>query len=356
MRGEIRIGNLSVGAGQPCVFIADIGANHDGNYERAVSLIHQAAAASADIVKFQHFRADHIVSQFGFDSLKMKLSHQHQWKQSVYDVYKSASLSWEWTESLAEVAREVGIEFMSTPYDLAAVDHLDTFVPAYKVGSGDIPWDAMLLHVASKNKPILLATGASSIGEVQHAADLILEQTTELILMQCNTNYTGASDNFEHVHLNVLKTYRAMYPDCLLGLSDHTPGHAAVLGAIALGAVAIEKHFTDDTTRVGPDHGFALDPIAWREMVDRSRELEAALGCGRKFVAENEEETVIVQRRCLRAARPMDQGHVLREDDIDVLRPSPPDGIEPNRIEEMIGKPLRRSIEASSHLTWDDIA
>ncbi len=120
--------------------------------------------------------------------------------------------------------------------------------------------------------------------------------------MQCNTNYTGSKENFKYVNLNVLKTYAAMYPDLILGLSDHTPGHAAVLGAVALGARVVEKHFTDDNLREGPDHAFALDPIAWADMVENTRQLEMALGSADKSVAENEQETVVLQRRCLRAA------------------------------------------------------
>jgi N-acetylneuraminate synthase len=149
---------------------------------------------------------------------------------------------------------------------------------------------------------VLLATGAASIGDVQKAVHTVLAKNPHLVLMQCNTNYTGSKENFKYVNLNVLKTYAAMYPDLILGLSDHTPGHAAVLGAVALGARVVEKHFTDDNLREGPDHAFALDPIAWADMVENTRQLEMALGSADKSVAENEQETVVLQRRCLRAA------------------------------------------------------
>ena len=130
--------------------------------------------------------------------------------------------------------------------------------------------------------------------------------------MQCNTNYTGSIENFRHIHLNVLRTYRALFPDAVLGLSCHTPGHATVLGAVALGARVVEKHFTDDTRRDGPDHAFSMTPATWREMVDRTRELEYALGSAEKNVCGNEQETVVVQRRCLRAARDLAAGTVDR--------------------------------------------
>ena len=129
--------------------------------------------------------------------------------------------------------------------------------------------------------------------------------------MQCNTNYTGSLENFSHINLNVLKTYASMWPDVVLGLSDHTPGHATVLGAVALGARAVEKHLTDDRNREGPDHRFSMDPSGWRDMVDRTRELERALGSGDKRVAGNERETVVIQRRCLRAARDIAAGEII---------------------------------------------
>jgi sialic acid synthase SpsE len=175
-------------------------------------------------------------------------------------------------------------------------------------------------------------------------------------LMQCNTNYTGNSENFRYVQLNVLRTYACLYPDLVLGLSDHTPGHAAVLGAVALGAHAIEKHFTDDRLREGPDHGFALDPISWREMVERTRELEYALGSGEKVVQPNEMDTVVIQRRCLRAAHDLPTGTLLARSDIEPLRPAPRDGIFPNELASVIGRTVRREIKQGDYLKWTDLA
>ena len=146
--------------------------------------------------------------------------------------------------------------------------------------------------MANYNKPILMATGASELGEITELMAKVEKINKNIVLMQCNTNYTASLDNFKYIELNVLKEYRKKYPDIVLGLSDHTPGHATVLGSIALGARVIEKHFTDSNERPGPDHAFAMTPDTWREMVDRTRELEAALGSHEKFVADNEKETV----------------------------------------------------------------
>jgi N-acetylneuraminate synthase len=159
-----------------------------------------------------------------------------------------------------------------------------------------------------------------------------------------------------HVHLRVLETFRKKYPGMILGLSDHTPGHATVLGSVALGARVIEKHFTDDTKRVGPDHGFSMDPRTWRDMVDRTRELEAALGSTDKFVAENEMDTVVVQRRAIRAARDIPQGNQIDATDLEVLRPCPPDGIPPYELERIIGRTSARAIGRGEHVRWTDLA
>ena len=298
---EIRIGRQSVGIGHPTYFIADIAANHDGSLARAKDLIYLAKEAGADAAKFQHFKAETIVSDYGFATLGGQMSHQASWKKPVFEVYQDASVDLGWTPVLKETCDEAGITFFTTPYAFDLVDHVDPFVSAYKIGSGDITWTAMIEYIAARGKPCLLASGAATLDEVMRAATAILAINPDLVLMQCNTNYTASLENFKYINLNVLKTYRDMYPDVILGLSDHTPGHAAVLGAVSLGATVIEKHFTDDNSRTGPDHKFAMNPRSWRDMVDRARELEAALGTGIKRIEENELDTVVVQRRSIRA-------------------------------------------------------
>lgn len=350
----LKIGEKTIGESNPTYFIADIAANHDGELDRAVALIHLAAESGADAAKFQHFRAPKIVSKFGFET-GPQLSHQSKWKRSVYEVYQSASVPWEWTASLKKACDAAGIHFFSSPYDMEAVDMLDEYVPAFKIGSGDITWIEALEHIARKGKPVLLATGASDLGDVQRAVDAILSINQDLLLMQCNTNYTGSTENFRYVKLKVLETFAAMYPELVLGLSDHTPGHAAVLGAVALGARAIEKHFTGDRGREGPDHPFSLDPAAWRDMVDRTRELEYAMGDGNKIVEPNEKDTVVIQRRCLRAARDLNVGTVIQKGDLEALRPAPRDGIFPYQENLAIGRKLLRDLKQGDYPKWTDL-
>jgi N-acetylneuraminate synthase len=352
---ELQIGKTLIGDNHPTWFIADIAANHDGSLERALHLIHLAAEAGADAAKFQNFRGPEIVSDYGFSHMNAQVSHQAKWKKSVTQVYDEASVPFEWTPILKEECDKVGITYFSSPYDFDAIDMLDPFVPAYKIGSGDITWIEACLRMARKGKPVLLATGASTIGDVQRAVDAILPVNPQLVLMQCNTNYTATDGNFDNIHLNVLKTYRLMWPDLILGLSDHTHGHATVLGAVALGARVVEKHFTDDNHREGPDHAFAMNPESWAEMVTATRQLERAMGSANKTIAENEHDTVVVQRRCLRAAQDIKAGQTLTREMIDVLRPATPGAIMPYDIEQVVGLTARQDIPAGQELRWTQL-
>jgi sialic acid synthase SpsE len=345
------IGGRRIGPGSPTYFIADIAANHDGSLSRALDLVALAHEAGADAAKFQHFRAPRIVSDYGFSHLGGPLSHQASWKKSVFETFRDASISWDWTPQIAERCAKVGIHFFSSPYDFEAVDHLEPYVPAYKIGSGDVTWGEMISYIAGKGKPVLLATGASTLEEVIAAVETVRKVNPQLLLMQCNTNYTAASENFAHISLNVLKTYAALFPGVELGLSDHSAGHVTVLGAVALGACAIEKHFTDDNSREGPDHPFSMNPKTWREMVDRTRELEAALGTAVKKIEDNERQTAIAQRRCLRAGRSLKAGEVIARESIDVLRPAPPDSLRPGQESLIVGRRARRDIEQGEHFT-----
>ena len=321
-------------------FVADLAANHDGSLQRAKDLIALAKESGADAVKFQHFLADKIVSDRGFRSLGSQLGHQARWEKPVFEIYRQYECDRNWTEELYETAKREDVVFMTSPYDFDAVDMLDPYLPAYKIGSGDITWLAFLEKVASKGKPVLMAAGASTMNETVRAVDTLLTGNRRIVLMQCNTNYTADPSNFQHINLNVLRTFARRYPMMPLGLSDHTHGHTTVLGAIALGARVIEKHFTDDNARKGPDHQFALNPRTWREMVVAANELQDALGDGIKRVEENETATVMLQRRCIRAARDIKFGERITNDMVEVLRPAPPNAFEPHCIDDLLGKAL----------------
>ncbi len=351
----LEIEGKKIGSGYPTYFIADIAANHDGDLNKAIDLIHLCAEAGSDAAKFQHFTAATIVSDVGFKSLGNQQSHQASWKKSVFEVYDDASINRDWTQTLSKECKKAGISFFTSPYSKELVDEVDTFMPAYKIGSGDISWKEIIRYIASKNKPYFLASGASSMDDVVEAVEAACEINPQFSLMQCNTNYTGSLENFRHIQLNVLNSFKQMYPGMVLGLSDHTPGHTTVLGAVALGASAIEKHFTSNTNQDGPDHGFSMDPVTWKEMVDRTRELELSLGNGVKRVEENELETAVLQRRSIRAKIDLSIGEKITNENTEALRPCPKDALKPNELENILGKKVSIEIKAGEHIKWKDL-
>ena len=240
----------------------------------------------------------------------------------------------------------------SAPYDFEAVDLMEELgVDFYKIGSGDITWHEMLEYIAKKNKPMILATGASTLAEVDEAVKII-EATgnRDLILLQCITNYPS---KIASANLNVLKTYQKRF-DIITGYSDHAPTDIVPLGAVALGAKVIEKHFTLNKKDKGPDHPHSMEPAEFASMVKRIRQLEAAAGSEDKQVVEEESETVIVQRRGLYAKRVIKAGEPLTAGDIDVLRPAL--GILPKFKSSITGKKAKRTIGAGEPIRWEDLA
>jgi len=340
----IKINKSIISKNSKTYFIADIGANHDGKLKRAKKLIKLAASAGANAAKFQHFKADTIVNKFQFDKTK-KSAHQSKWKSSVYEVYKKASIDNNWNQSLKKECKKYNIDFLTSPYDLNYIDDVNKYIPAFKIGSGDITWLESLVKIAKKKKPVILATGASSFEDVVRATKTILRYNKKLVLMQCNTNYNAEEKNFNYINLNVLKLYKKKFnKNVILGLSDHTPGHSVVLGAIALGAKVIEKHFTDDNLRNGPDHKFAMNPKTWEEMVIEARRLEKALGDGIKRVEYNEKESYFVQRRGVYTTKKIKKGAILKNKDFINLRPYVKNSLSPNNIKNLIGKKINRNL------------
>ncbi|MDD9918073.1 MAG: N-acetylneuraminate synthase family protein, partial [Rhodospirillaceae bacterium] len=206
-------GRFKVGPDHPTYFIADVAANHDGDLERAKDLIHLCAEAGANAAKFQNFKAETIVSDYGFRSLGGQQSHQASWEESVYDVYDAAALPMEWTQDLQATCEKANIDYFTAPYDLQMLDALSEYVAAWKLGSGDITWLESIERMAADGKPLFMATGAADMDEVDRAMAAARKHTDKICLMQCNTNYTGSLENFRHIALNVLKSYAQRYPE-----------------------------------------------------------------------------------------------------------------------------------------------
>lgn len=347
---EIKIGSRIIGLSHPTYVIAEIGANFDGSIEKAKRLIDAAKDCGADCAKFQTFTAEKIVSDAGFK--KMTLHGVHgSWGRSVYDVFKDVEFPHEWHKEISDYCKKVGIDFSTSPYDKEAVDLCQKLdVPFIKIGSGDITWLSMLEYIAKKGKPMMLATGDATLAEIDEAVRTVLATgNNQLVLMQCVTNYPS---KLESANIRVIEAYQKMY-NIITGYSDHAPGSVVALGAVALGARVIEKHFTLDKNDKGPDHPHSMEPSEFSFMVKSIRELEKSLGTSYKQVVEEEAETVFVQRRGLCAKRKINEGTVINPEDIDVLRPAL--GIPPKFEKTIIGKIAANTILQGEPICWGDI-
>ena len=339
MMENFYIGKKKVGKNCPTYFIADIAANHDGNLDKALELINKSAEAGADAAKFQHFSAETIVSDYGFKSLGSQQSHQASWTKSVFEVYKDASIPLEWTSKLKKECEKNNIEFLTSPYSIELVDFVNPYLEAFKIGSGDITWHEIIEHIAKKGKPYIIATGASNDDDVNEVILKASKINNKICIMQCNTNYTANDDNFKYINLNVLKTFRKKFPSAILGLSDHTFGHETVLGAVTLGARVVEKHFTDNNNRSGPDHKFALEPDELASMIKSIRMAEKANGDGIKKIHQVEEELRDFAVRSVQAIKDITIGEKFSEKNVSLLRPgNQKSGAEARFFENVLGK------------------
>jgi len=346
----IKIGQRLVGEGQPTYFIADIGANFDNDLEKAKKLALVAKESGADVVKFQSFLSSKIVSGPSFAKMKLKGIHG-TWQKPIEEVFKEVEFPREWHKELFDYCRKIGVAFSSSPYDFEAVDLLDELgVDFFKIGSGEITWPEMLKYIAKKGKPMVLATGDSTLAEVDEAVRIIEETgNNNLVLLQCITNYPS---KIESANINVLKTYQTAF-NVITGYSDHSPGDIVVLGAVALGAKVIEKHFTLSKKDKGPDHPHSMEPQEFKQMVEKVRLLEKALGSTRKEVVKEEAETVIVQRRSLHANKDIKKGEIIKKEDIIELRPAV--GILPKYKEIVVGRRAKTDINRYEAIYWENV-
>jgi N-acetylneuraminate synthase len=347
---EIKIGDKTIGKGHPVYIIAEIGANFDGDINKAKLLILEAKKAGADCAKFQSFLSEKIVSQKGFSKMDLKGVHG-TWGKPISEVFRNAEFPRKWHKEISDYCKEVGIHFSTSPYDIEAVDICENLgVPFIKIGSGDITWLEMLEYISKKGLPMFLATGDSTLAEIDEAVKVI-ESTgnDKLVLMQCITNYPS---KIESANINVLKTYQRCF-DILTGYSDHSPGSIVAMGSVALGATVIEKHFTLKNDDEGPDHPHSMNVSDFSTMVKSIRELESALGTSRKKVVEEESETVIVQRRSLYAKKFIPAGKVIELEDVTELRPAL--GIAPKFKKLVVGRIAKENVEENDPIYWNQI-
>jgi N-acetylneuraminate synthase/N,N'-diacetyllegionaminate synthase len=346
---KVKIGNKLIGEEEPCFIIAEAGVNHNGSVEQAKKLIDAAKDAEADAVKFQTFNAEKVVIE---KAEKAEYQKETTGGGTQYGMLKNLELSEEDFKELADYAKKAGILFLSSPFDKESVDLLDGInVPAFKIASGEITNFPLLKHIAKKEKPIILSTGMSTLGEVEEALNVIRSEGAEdVILLHCVSDYPAS---IEDVNLRAMETLKQAFR-IPVGFSDHTLGITMPIAAVAMGACVIEKHFTLDRTLPGPDHSFAIEPDELREMERGIREVEKARGGGIKEKSELEsEEMYIKARRSIHAKVNIPKGTKIKKDMLIIKRPGY--GIKPKFIDMVVGREAKKDIKADGWITWDAV-
>ena len=315
------------------IIIAEAGVNHNGDYDRAVAMIHAAKAAGADYVKFQTAVPELVIS-----SVAPKAEYQKETtgaEESQLEMCRKIHLRLEDYAPLAEICREVGIGFMSTPFDLVSIDCLAPLGMDYwKIPSGEITNLPYLRKIARKGGKVILSTGMSELCEVEAALEVLEDNgigRADVALLHCNTQYpTPMCD----VNLRAMEQLAALHPSAV-GYSDHTVGIEVPVAAVAMGAHIIEKHFTLDRNLPGPDHKASLEPAELASMVSAIRNIELAIGSGEKHVSDSERPNIVVARKSIVAATDIRKGDLLTENNITVKRPG--NGISPMKWDAVLG-------------------
>lgn len=349
--GSFRIGERTVGPGHPTYVIAEAGANHNRDLDTALELIEVAADAGADAVKFQTYRAEGMYSRHTPMMTYLRDADLVDDQESVWDLIKRVEIPWEWHQDLARAARARGLDFLSTPFEEAAVDLLESVaVPAYKIASYEITHLPLIEHCAKTGKPLLLSTGMASLGDIERALDTAnAAGCQDVMLLHCAISYPP---RFADLNLRAIETLQQAF-GVPIGWSDHTMGHTADVAAVTLGACAIEKHYTLNRDQPGPDHGFAVEPDELADMVTAVREAEAALGSTVKRRTDAEAELYRLARRSLVAARRIPAGQRISEQDLAVKRPG--FGIAVHERDIVLGHTATRDIDEDEVLTWDHL-
>ena len=330
-----------------CFVVAEAGVNHGGKLERAIELIDKAADAGADAVKFQTYRADKLVTK---TAPRFWDYHEDEGKTQHEAYSELDKFDWKHYPRLLKECEKRGLEFLSTPFDFEAADYLDEIgMPAFKVASSDLTYLPYLKHIARKGKPILLSTGASTLGEIEEAVNAIMgEGNDQIVVMQCTLKYPTRP---EDANLRIIETYKRLWPELEVGLSDHTLGTTAPALAVSLGAKVVEKHYTlDHDLKGNADHWLSVDPEQLEDMVIRIRETELMMGTGKKRVFGCEAETRKYDKRSIVSNKDIFRGQVIKRDDLICKRPGT--GIEPKFMDILVGRIATQDIKKDTTITW----
>jgi N-acetylneuraminate synthase len=346
---NIEFDGLEIGPGRPCAIIAEAGVNHNGSTETALLMVDAAADCGADVIKFQSFNTDALITPAAPKSAyQLKTTARYE---SQRDMLKRLELGKTAHQRLFERARERGIRFLSSPFDEASADMLESIgVGAFKLASGAITNLPLLEHVARKQRPVILSTGMSGLDEVEDAMRVFRRAGNDRIaLLHCVSNYPARP---EDCNLRAMRALELAF-DAPAGFSDHTMGVETALAAVALGACIIEKHFTLDRSMPGPDHAASVEPDGLRALIAGARIVEAALGDGSKKPVARESENRATGRVSLVARVHIPAGTILSQEHLCCKRPG--SGISPMMLDKLVGRRTRTEIGANTLLEWSQL-
>ena len=349
MNKNFMIGNKLVGENAPAFIVAEISANHNQDFQRAVEIIHAAKEAGADAVKLQTYTADTIT--IDSDEPYFLIKEGTIWDgMTLYKLYQEAYTPWEWQPRLMEEANKLGLECFSSPFDFTSVEFLDSLnVPAYKIASYEINDIPLIRKIAKLKKPIIFATGIAYPSDIERALSVCKEEGNEnIILLKCVSSYPTP---YEQVNLRVIPTLSQTY-DCICGISDHTMGTIVSAGSIPLGAKMIEKHLTLSRKDGGPDSSFSMEPDEFSTLVKEVRILEKALGSA-EYVLTDTQKLEHGGSRSLFVVKDIQPGETLTPDNIRSIRPG--NGLHTMYYEEVLGKVSKGFLKKGTPLSWEMI-
>ena len=347
MNKEIRIGKHTISESSPVFIVAELSANHNHDYGRAIELIHAAKEAGADAVKLQTYTADTITIDCDDDCFQ--INEGTIWDgTTLYKLYSEAYTPWEWQPRLKEEAEKLGMECFSSPFDFTSVDFLEKMdVPAYKIASYEINDIPLIRKIAKLHKPVIFATGIAYPEDIERALAVCREEGNEdVILLKCVSAYPTP---YEEVNLNIIPTLTKTY-DCLTGLSDHTMGTVVSVGSIALGAKMIERHLTLRRADGGPDSAFSMEPEEFAKMVTDIRIMEKALGSS-EYQLTDTQKLEHGGSRSLFVVKDIPPGEILTPENIRSIRPG--NGLHTMYYEEVLGKKAKAFLKKGTPLSWE---
>jgi len=346
----LQIGSRWIGASAPVYIIAELSANHNQNFERAVRIIHAAKNAGADAVKLQTYTADTITLRS--DKEYFRIAGGTLWDGRIlHDLYQEASTPWEWQPKLKAIADELGMHLFSSAFDDSAVDFLEQMnVPAHKLASFELVDIGLIQKMARTGKPLIMSTGMASSEEISEAVQAARKAgASQIALLKCTSAYPAPP---EEANLLTIPELARRF-NCPAGLSDHTMGIAVPVAAVALGACIIEKHLCLSRADGGPDSAFSLDPEEFKAMVDAVRTAEKALGSP-QFAPGKREANSLKFRRSLFVVENVKRGDLFTEQNVRSIRPT--DGLHPRHLNEVLGQRAARDIARGTPLSWELVA